>query len=337
MTVAGVAWRCRGPTARRTCGGGEGGDGVDGLVGGVGDEVDVGGGELAADEADLAAGAGVGVGESEVGLGGVVSASARLRRRGRGTEPSEELLREVVSLGDGLAFGVDGGGAAYGDDLASGLRPRPRSSQGVEGDAVGGREDEDLVGAEADGVDGVGVDEVDVVAGGEDGGHERRGDELLHGSGDGDVGGSEAGPGVVGGEQDGDLVGGLALAEEVAHALDVAGDVGHDGMPGVVVVEDGGGVEGPAGLGDFAVGWGVGPAVEDELVLAHDEVDVGLGLHVERGGAEDGRVQPGEGLAGGDVVAEDVIGRGGPAECGKRAPLWTFAFGESSEVLAGES
>ena len=115
--------------------------------------------------------------------------------------------------------------------------------EGVEGDAVGGWEDEDLVGAEAYGVDGVGVDEVDVVAGGEDGGHEGGGDELLHGSGDGDVGGGEAGPGVVGGEEDGDLVGGLALAEEPADALDVAGDVGHDGVPGVVVVEDGGGVE----------------------------------------------------------------------------------------------
>ena len=74
------------------------------------------------------------------------------------------------------------------------------------------------------------------------------GDELLHGAGDGDVGGREAGPGVVGGEEDGDLVGGLALAEEPADALDVAGDVGHHGMPGIVVVEDGGGVEGPAGL-----------------------------------------------------------------------------------------
>ena len=56
-------------------------------------------------------------------------------------------------------------------------------------DAVGGWEDEDLVGAEAYGVDGVGVDVVDVVAGGEDGRHELRGDELLHGSGDGDVAG----------------------------------------------------------------------------------------------------------------------------------------------------
>ncbi len=74
--------------------------------------------------------------------------------------------------------------------------------------------------------------------------------------------------------------------------------------------------------------------MEDELVFAHDEVDVGFGFHVERGGAEDGGVEPGEGLAGGDVVVEDVVGGGGPAECGKRSPLWTLAFGECDEVLA---
>ena len=51
-------------------------------------------------------------------------------------------------------------------------------AEGFDGDAVGGRDDEDLVGAEADGVDGVGVDEVDVVAGGEDRGHERGRDET---------------------------------------------------------------------------------------------------------------------------------------------------------------
>ena len=48
-------------------GGGEAGGDVDGLVRGVDDEVDVGGGELAADEADLVLGAGIGVGEFEVG------------------------------------------------------------------------------------------------------------------------------------------------------------------------------------------------------------------------------------------------------------------------------
>ena len=113
--------------------------------------------------------------------------------------------------------------------------------------------------------------------------------------------------------------------------------VGHDGMPGVVVVEDGGGVEATSRVRGLCRGWGVRPAVEDELVLAHDEVDVGFGFHVERGGAEDGGVEPGEGLAGGDVVAEDVVGGGGPAEGGEGAPLWAFAFGERGEVLAGEA
>ena len=124
-----------------------------------------------------------------------------------------------------------------------------------------------------------------------------------------------------------------------ADAGDVVGDGGHDGVPGVVVVEDGGGVEAPAGVasGQLGGGWGVGPAVEDELVFAHDEVDVGFGLHVERGGAEDGGVEPGEGLAGGDGVAEDVVGGGGPAEGGEGAPLGAFAFGERDEVLAGEA
>ena len=204
--------------------------------------------------------------------------------------------------------------------------------EGVDGDAVGGWEDQDLVGAEAYGVDGVGVDVVEVVTGGEDGGHQRGGDEALHGSGDGDVGGREAGPGVVGGEEDGDLVGGFALAEEPADALDVAGDVGHDGVPGVVVVEGGGGVEDQPGSGTL-IGRGVRPAVADDLVFSHDEVDVGFGFHIERRGSKDGGVEPGEGLSGGDVVTEDVVGGGGPAECGKRTPLWALAFREPGETL----
>ncbi len=146
--------------------------------------------------------------------------------------------------------------------------------------------------------------------------------------------GAECRPDVVGGQQDGDLIRWLALAEQVADAADVASDVGHDRVPGVVVVEDGGGVERPAGLTDLR--GRVGPAVEDELVLAHDEVDVGLGLHVERGGAEDRGMQPGKGLAGGYIVAEDVVGGGGPAQGGEGAPLWPLAFGQGGEALAGE-
>ncbi len=74
----------------------------------------------------------------------------------------------------------------------------------------------------------------------------------------------------------------------------------------------------------------------DDLVVADEEVDVGLGLHVERGGAEDGGVEPGEGFAGGDVVAEEVIGGGGPAQGGEGAPVCAFAFGQGDEALAGE-
>jgi hypothetical protein len=48
--------------------------------------------------------------------------------------------------------------------------------------------------------------------------------------------------------------------------------------------------------------------VADDLVFAHDEVDVGFGLHVERGGAEDRGVEPGEGFAGCDNVVENVVG-----------------------------
>ncbi len=76
--------------------------------------------------------------------------------------------------------------------------------------------------------------------------------------------------------------------------------------------------------------------MEDELVFAHDEVDVGFGLHVQRGGAEDGGVEPGKGFARGDVVVEDVVGGGGPAEGGPGAPLRAFAFCEGYEVLGGE-
>lgn len=158
-------------------------------------------------------------------------------------------------------------------------------AEGGEGDAVGGGDEEDGV-VDAETIDGVGVREVHVIAGGEDGGHEFRGDEAGEFAGDGGFAGGEVCPGVIGWKQECDLIGRLALAEEPANALDVACDVGHDGVPGIVVVEDSGGVEGPAGL---AYLWGgVGPAVADDLVLAHDEVDVGFGLHVEGSGSEDG-------------------------------------------------
>ena len=108
--------------------------------------------------------------------------------------------------------------------------------------------------AEADLIDGVGIDEVRVVASRQDGGHQGRGHRARHRSRNRGCGGMEAGPYVVRGQQDGDLVGGRALAHEVAHPADVAGDRRHDWMPRVVVVEDGGGVERPSGFGDFMAG-----------------------------------------------------------------------------------
>src|SRR4051812_13114861 len=102
-----------------------------------------------------------------------------------------------------------------------------------------------------------------------------------------------------------------------------------------MVVEDGGGVEAPAGLADL--GGGVWPAVADDLVGSNEEVKVGFGFHIERSGAEDGGMEPCESLGGGDVVAEDVVGGGGPAEGIEGSPAGSFAFGESHEALAGEA
>ena len=184
-------------------------------------------------------------------------------------------------------------------------------------------------------VDGGGVHVVDVVAGVEDGGHEFGGDEALHLVGDGDVAGGEGGLGVVFGEEDGDVVGGLALAEEPTGALEVLSDVRHDGEPGIVGVEDGGGVEAPAGLSGG--GRGVGPAVADDLVDAGEEHAVGFDLHVERSGAEGWGVEPGEGFGGGDVAVVEVAGGAGPAGEGELTPLGAFSFGESGDGFISNS
>ncbi len=101
---------------------------------------------------------------------------------------------------------------------------------------------------------------------------------------------------------------GSPCLQEITDALDVAGDVRHDGMPGVVVIEDGCGVETPTRFGDFAGRWGVGPTVEDELVFSHNEIDVCFGLHVEGRGSEDRGMEPGEGFAGCDIIVENMVG-----------------------------
>ena len=82
--------------------------------------------------------------------------------------------------------------------------------------------------------------------------------------------GREICPGIVGGQQQGHLVGGLTLAEKEAGALNVACDVRHHGMPGIMVVENSGGIQRPAGL---AYLWrGIGPAMADDLIDANEEV-----------------------------------------------------------------
>ena len=98
------------------------------------------------------------------------------------------------------------------EDLATAFDEGVDLTKGFEGDTLGGWEDEDLMGAEANRVDGVGVDEVDVVAGGEYGGHKRGDDEVGHFFGDGDFARRELRPGVIGGEEQGNLIGRLALA-----------------------------------------------------------------------------------------------------------------------------
>ena len=125
--------------------GGEGGGGVDGLVAGVGDEVNVCVGELAADEAELSVGDGVVGRKLEVGLGGFGECVGEVGLVGDkgGFRRIEKLLRQSCELGDGLALRIDGRRAADGDDFASGGDPGCDLLRGSRGDAIGGRKDED--------------------------------------------------------------------------------------------------------------------------------------------------------------------------------------------------
>ncbi len=102
-----------------------------------------------------------------------------------------------------------------------------------------------------------------------------------------------------------------------------------------MVVEHSGSVERPARLPDL--GWGVGPAVEDEQVLSADEVDIRLRLHIERRGTEDRRVEPGERFARTDIVAENMVGGGSPTQRRELPPEGALSFGQSREPLAGEA
>src|ERR1039458_1594201 len=62
--------------------------------------------------------------------------------------------------------------------------------------------------------DGAIVDEIEVVSGVEDSGHEIGAEELVHGLVDGDSAGREGGPGVIGGDVYGHIVGRLAVGRE---------------------------------------------------------------------------------------------------------------------------
>ena len=114
-----------------------------------------------------------------------------------------------------------------------------------------------------------------------------------------------------GGQVEGHVVSRLALAQQETDALQVGGDIRHHQPPGVVMIEYRGRVEAPAGLA--GLGRRVGPAMAHELIDALQEVEVGLGLHIERRGAEDRRMQPGPCFRRGDGAAVEMVGGRGPA------------------------
>ena len=101
-------------------------------------------------------------------------------------------------------------------------------------------------------------------------------------------------PGVIVRQKHGYIIDRLALAQQIAHPLQVGRDVGHDYPPRVLFVENRGSVKTPSGIVDTLRC--VRPSVADQLVDAFKKVPVGFGLHIEWCGAEDGRVQPGPGL-----------------------------------------
>jgi hypothetical protein len=108
--------------------------------------------------------------------------------------------------------------------------------QCVNGNAVGGWKNQDRI-VDAGFADGVGVNEIDVVACRQNRGHERGRNEPLHGCGDGDVGWSESRPRVIRRQKHRNLVRRLTLLHEITDARDVSNDCRHDGMPGIVVVK----------------------------------------------------------------------------------------------------
>ena len=301
--------------------GAEGGVEFLGFVGVVGDEVEFGGVGVAVDGGDVVVVDGDVGGEDFCQGGGEVGVAWDDDALGVGGEDVGHDGGEFFLVGVGGIEAGDDGGDFEGDDGAAGVGEGFEFAGGVEGHVGDGGEEDDfvvhvaeveggVVGGGGLGLEHAVVDGVGVVAGVEDLGEEGG---LFHEGGvEAAEGGGGVGPDVGVGEVEGDVVGGGAFAQHGAGALDVGGDGGHSaGVPGVFVVDDGGGVEAGAGVGE-GVG-GVGPAVADDLVDAVDEVDVDFAFEVDGGGAEGGGVEPGEGFGGGDGDVHEVRGGGGVA------------------------
>ena len=95
--------------------------------------------------------------------------------------------------------------ATDGDDFSARIYIGCNLLESFGGDTISGRENEDWV-VDAEVVDSVGIDEVEVIAGAENGGSERRCDEPGHGSTYADLARGKAGPCVIGWEKNSDLI-----------------------------------------------------------------------------------------------------------------------------------
>ena len=101
---------------------------------------------------------------------------------------------------------------------------------------------------------------------------------------------------------------------------------------GIVIVEHRGRIESPAGLAGLRRR--VGPAVADQLVDAFEKMQVRLGLHVERRGAEHRRMQPRPRFRRSHRTLVEMARRRSPA-CGRSLPpLRAFAFGQIHQRVA---
>src|ERR1700733_16297896 len=105
-------------------------------------------------------------------------------------------------------------------------------------------------------------------------------------------------------------------------------------MPGIMVIEDSGGIKRPAWLADL--GRGIRPAVTNDLIDANQKMKIHLRLHIQRCRAKRWGVKPGERLCRCYVLAEQMVCRGSPAQSGKSSPLRTLVLSQRKQSLAGE-